>query len=622
MQHWGSIWSADFSPDGKTIAAVIYGQPVRFWDVASNKEIAQLPGTIRGVAYARDGKTLFTLEDDVIRQREIGTNKAIRQFPSLDSYRMMVSPDGRWLTTGVRGGLLFHDLATGKADRILSVHGEQFAFSRNGKLLLAVDYKVGISILETAGGKLLRRLTMPEGYEPVPKDSAPPYLRAAAFAPDGQSVAVLSSRGHLYFFNIHDGKLLRNTSFVVDEFTDSFAFSPDGNTVAAGGQVCKAVYLFDLATGKTQTLNTPARSMSIHNLLYASDGRRLAAICVSGAIQVWDLAPRKKAVPLGSSIPAIHGAALSNDGKRAATWSERGSLQFWDARTGKLQAGLADDAIVVRSALFSADGRVLATEEQKQIRLWDVATRKERLRIEPGRPLRFSPDGKLLAVRTDYTRLRIVDTTTGKTIHTLNAEAEHAAFSSDGKLLAIAAVDFVRVWDVGAKRELRKIRAGSYSMSSRALVFTTDGKELLFACVSQGLRRWDLVGNKELEGVMLEPGTSSHLSADGSILVWERERDGNLVWKATQIRFLVVSGPPPPPCGLSNNADIYAFFLTIPFKSAMFSQPGNRHNFFPCGCVTSRGSASPWESRGWHVGNPKAARMLIRVIFVFDPGVD
>ena len=301
MQHWGSIWSADFSPDGKIIASVSYADPVRFWDIASSREIARLPGTIRMVAYAPDGKSLFTLEDDAIRQRELGTFKELRRFSSLGSYRMMVSPDGRWLVTSVQGGLLFHDVATGKADRILQVHGEQLAFSRNGKFLLAVDYEKGLGIVEIPGGKLVRRLTMPDGHEPVPKNSAPPYLRAAAFAPDGQTVAVLSSRGHLYFFNVNDGKLLQNASLVLGEFTDTVAFAPDGKTLAAVGQTCKAVYLFDMSTGKTQALNPPTRYLSIHNLLYSSAGRRLAAICVNGAIQVWDLSPGKKGGAPGKS---------------------------------------------------------------------------------------------------------------------------------------------------------------------------------------------------------------------------------------------------------------------------------------------------------------------------------
>src|SRR5712692_5818100 len=75
---------------------------------------------------------------------------------------------------------------------------------------------------------------------------------------------------------------------------------------------------------------------------------------------------------------------------------------------------------------FSPDGKTVATQgDGNEIRLWDVATGKERASLEFGGPLAgagalaFSPDGKLLASGSCQAKVKLWDPATGKELESV-----------------------------------------------------------------------------------------------------------------------------------------------------------------------------------------------------------
>jgi hypothetical protein len=104
-------------------------------------------------------------------------------------------------------------------------------------------------------------------------------------------------------------------------------------------------------------------------------------------------------------------------------------------------------------------------------------------------------------------------------------------FAPDGKLLASAAEDGVRLWDPAANKLLLHLPLPQFA--GTALAFSPDGKVLAFAGENQAIRLWDIAAAKELRR------WDSHLddvyllvfAADGQSLVG-LTRDAVQVWAA------------------------------------------------------------------------------------------
>ena len=177
--------------------------------------------------------------------------------------------------------------------------------------------------------------------------------------------------------------------------------------------------------------------------------------------------------------------ALSPDNRRLASTGggfEDTAIRVWEARTGKELfrcKGLRSSPMCVA---FSPDGKYLAAgsvphpedhEKPGEVKLWDATTGEEKETLDKDRGawrLAFSPDGAYLAWTTLDDKLHFWDLKTDKAADLLRGEAmeaQHVAFSPDGKRLALGVNHStllgewgeVQIWDVQTAKLLRGFKS-------------------------------------------------------------------------------------------------------------------------------------------------------------------
>jgi WD40 repeat protein len=233
------------------------------------------------------------------------------------------------------------------------------------------------------------------------------------------------------------------------------AFSPDGRTLAAGGggeRDNDKLRLWDVASGKLLH-ELGSHYPTVDSIAFSPDGKVIASSGSRGPLYLWDSATGKELCRLWAYAEAI---AFAPDGKTLATAGNDETIRFWEVPTGKGRpAPAGGHRGAVRTVAASKDGAVVVTAGggESSIRLWDLASGKERRRIDASSTwfggtgaMALSPDGK--AVATDKGAW---DTATGKfllgprTKRTAfkgqDYSIEAIAYSPDGKTLAMGTRD-------------------------------------------------------------------------------------------------------------------------------------------------------------------------------------
>ena len=170
----------------------------------------------------------------------------------------------------------------------------------------------------------------------------------------------------------------------------------------------------------------------------------------------------------------------------------------------------------VRHALaFSPDGSTLAGEDDRAVAIWDLASRRELLRLSGHKEIitsiAFSPDGALVATTCDDTLTRIWDARDGRPLASLPGPGhmQALAFSPDGAYLAAA------------------------SSSGLTCLYKLEGLRLQRRLAGHRLEVFRLVFHPTL------PRLASS-SDDHAVVVWDL--DSARVWKRWEAHELYVTG--------------------------------------------------------------------------------
>src|SRR5689334_4763756 len=150
------------------------------------------------------------------------------------------------------------------------------AFSPNGSILASGNHEGLIQFWNAATGDEVERI-----------QTARTFVTAIAFGPTGKSIVSANWEDVAHVWALGTSPERAVWELKPAEFAAAVAFSPDGKTVATGGE--KAVCLWDPTTGR-RLVRLEGHGNQVRSLAYSPDGKRLASAGQDDTVRVWDLA--------------------------------------------------------------------------------------------------------------------------------------------------------------------------------------------------------------------------------------------------------------------------------------------------------------------------------------------
>ncbi|HKG18624.1 MAG TPA: WD40 repeat domain-containing protein, partial [Candidatus Limnocylindrales bacterium] len=464
-------------------------------DVRSGEEAFALRGpnccaspTNRGISWSPDGRLVAASSEGTARVWDAATGTVRHTLLGHGGFILSVawSPDASRLVTGSSDGTAkVWEIRSDSAPERWSLSAQEtksgivgVAFSADGMRVMAGDASSSAVQVWDLG---------PTGDAEWANLPAPGYP-AAEFMPDGRHVVSSSWKrrldrlgaGALTIWDLQAGRNLRRIGPPTDFFAfTSFAVSPDGSSIALGGdsdpECCggaSAVRAWDSSTG--EELWRIGHGRTVNEVAFSPDGEHVATADWEGVGKIVDRSGRVVRELGRWGDFNFSDVAFSSDGRLVATaeFDNRGRerVRVWDWARGDVFLTMDAEGPWPQVEFDPNGPRVVLSGSDGIAETWDVES-GERLAVLAGPPggvkgLAFSPDGSRIAAASVDGLVRLFDADTGAPQLSLRGSGcpvEGVAFSPDGRKLASTSwCDGVRVWalDIDDLLEIARREAG------------------------------------------------------------------------------------------------------------------------------------------------------------------
>jgi len=424
-------------------------------------------------------------------------------------------------------------------------------------LAVSADGKVAVAGSGTRRFGTVRTYDLTTGRAIADIDAQESYFVAVTLSRDGKTVAIKRGDHTIQFFDAATGRATAEIPYPSanpSTMTEWLTFSPDGNRILVGSADGKGVHLIDRDT--LGVIRTFAHNHVVFAAAFSPDGKQIAAGGYDSENNVyfarlWEANTGKELRRFQFGNGGIRCLAFSPTGTTLAIGGDGGNalgVKLFEVATAKemLKIPFPTSAYSVRSVAFAPDGKTLAAADYYTTHLFDLATGKEKVKIDRNSiGLHFAPDGKTLVGAVSGTIYRW-DAKTGKTLTAESADGVigQIEVSASGKRLVARGQDGdTHVWDSHTGEHLQRVavtwqRGIALSPDGRYLVWPVAAETIKYKNPAQPnaiytgnrLKMLDLTTGKLVERFNPFEGDAHDLAftADGQTLVTVDHADGTV----------------------------------------------------------------------------------------------
>lgn len=434
--HSGIVEHVHFSPDGQMIASVGADGKVKLWSFQTDKAPKSLPCKDQvycartGISFSSNNKTItYFGEFDIATRWDINANQEIKTVKGEIGEKQFFSPDGNIVASGVaksgNNTVILKDASTGKIAKTLKAQAGRLS---------------------------------PESLKWDNIGDRGPSSRVShiGFSPNGKLIAVASEDRTMTLWNRNTGKKLK-TFVGITDWTSSITFSPDSKLIATTGMDAdnrkSVIKLWDISTGKVLKVliqELVPNWSGTREVRFSPENQTIAVSSSNSTARLWDIPTGKELnIPSLTNFTELDSPRIPmQSGKMIGAKMPDGRVRRWDRSTGKELEPIYWYKVLTSDVRFSNDGKTIAVinwDGVKKIR--DVSTGKELSSLQLDFPfassISFSADGSMIAAATTK-GVKLWNAFTGKEISILKGNTkqtedwaiENLFFSPDGKTIA------------------------------------------------------------------------------------------------------------------------------------------------------------------------------------------
>lgn len=290
-------------------------------------------------------------------------------------------------------------------------------------------------------------------------------------------------------FNGDYSKLLQPLAKVGDLNwgTKSLAISP-GNSHLLLGRKAASASLCELPSGKMVVDSGRMNHMGDIGVCgFTPDGKRVLLGGDRGVFEVYETNDQGNLSLLGQHTlhnKQITALAISTDGRHALSGDSDKTARYWEIETGRPLATISDFAGKVKATCIPPGASHLLATDGKTLKVFSLEEQSVTVEIEVGRShasgqsAAFSPDGRLLAVGETY-NIHVWDVHQRQKLGTMEGKEIpwSMAFAPDNRHLFSGGNGVVFVWDSNSRMPIQKNTIGK-SFYVQALAVSPDGSRV------------------------------------------------------------------------------------------------------------------------------------------------